>query len=88
MGHDAELINLQRKYEGQWDIWRSRRPGDGDDEPTGDWYASLLDPDAGVWPTVGRRTLADLDAALIEQAEARAEGRQPYDVGTALRIGE
>lgn len=79
MSHRENIAAVQAKYPG-WKIWRARRSSDPEGQRTGDFYASLIDQDAGVDPTVAASTPEGLDDALRAQAEAAEAGRQPYSV--------
>ena len=72
---DTALDALQEKWAGKWKIWRSRR-GFRPDVRDGDFYASLMDHNAGVYPTVARKTPAELDEALHDQEERASGGGQ------------
>ncbi|MBW8487237.1 hypothetical protein [Actinomadura parmotrematis] len=68
---DEVLARLRADFPGH-KIWRSKR---WDGRP-GDWAATLLDPAAGVDPTVIRNSPSELRGALIDQRErALAERR-------------
>lgn len=64
------------RFEGGWHIWRARQ--DTLPPTPGAWYATLLDPSAGVDPTVYADTAADLAAAL-ERQRADVGHRQPVE---------
>jgi hypothetical protein len=67
---DRELAQLREQFPGhrifravRWDGW------------WGDWVAALLDPAAGVYPTVIRSTPEELRATLHAEREAAASKR-------------
>ncbi|MFI0406122.1 hypothetical protein [Actinomadura sp. 3N508] len=61
---DPVLRQLREDFTGHR-IWRSRR---GDGRP-GDWVATLVDPAAGVDPTVIRSDSAALREALVQERQ-------------------
>lgn len=61
---DPALRRLREEFTGHR-IWRSRR---WDGRP-GDWVATLLDPAAGVDPTVIRSDSGELRTALVQERQ-------------------
>ncbi|MEV5711256.1 hypothetical protein [Actinoallomurus sp. NPDC052274] len=75
-----QLGDLQAKWGRSWRIWRGRRTSDIDDERTGAWIASRINPTAGPDPTVMRDTPSDLNEALHMQLMLIDQGRKPLTV--------
>jgi hypothetical protein len=75
---DEQTAAVEEDFPG-WSVWRADRR---DDQP-GEWVATLMDPQAGVSPTLMEPSAERLRAVLAEERETvrtRPKRQRPLEV--------